>query len=332
MLVLALTLAPAVARAQSDDAVGVRAQGMAGAFTAVAEDATATWWNPAGLAGGAYFSATLEVGHWRQPTTDHDSVGAPKAAWRIGTGGFSIAFPALGLSYYQLKISEIQPIVGLAGSRQEQGTAEVGLRSLVMSQFGVTTGQSVGQHLVVGSTLKLVRGTLAGGTAPRAAASLDAAAALQGEGETHAGLDVGVMAVFGVTRFGVAVRNVRPIHFGSDDQGLTLRRHARAGAAVSTSPRALTGGVTVAVDADLTKTATVFGDERRVAAGVEAWSPKRWLGVRGGVGINTLGQRRAAFSGGGSVAFRSNLHLDGAITRGGDESRRGWGGALRVTF
>src|SRR5207237_4324695 len=93
--------------AQSDDAVGVRAQGMAGAFTAIAEDATATWWNPAGLAGGAYFNAILEIGHLREPAVDHDATGAAVPAWRIGTGGLAVAFPALGLSYYRLKISEI---------------------------------------------------------------------------------------------------------------------------------------------------------------------------------------------------------------------------------
>jgi len=38
------------ARAQGDPPVGVRAAGMAGAFTAVADDATAAVWNPAGLA------------------------------------------------------------------------------------------------------------------------------------------------------------------------------------------------------------------------------------------------------------------------------------------
>ena len=201
-----------------------------------------------------------------------------------------------------------------------------------MSQFGATTGQSVGEHLVIGSTLKLVRGTFAAGSAPRATASLDDASALEGDGETHAGLDIGALVVFGAARFGVAVRNVRQIHFGSDDDGFTLRRRARAGVAVSTSPRTLTGGVTLAIDADLTTSATAIGDERRVAAGIEAWSPKRWLGARVGIGTNTVGQRRSAFSGGVSAAFRSNLHLDAALTRGGDESRRGWGSALRVTF
>ena len=34
---------------QSFDLVGTRALGMGGAFVAVADDASATWWNPAGL-------------------------------------------------------------------------------------------------------------------------------------------------------------------------------------------------------------------------------------------------------------------------------------------
>src|SRR5689334_2120727 len=42
------------ARAQLFEAVGTRAQGLGGAFVAVADDATASWWNPAGLATGAY--------------------------------------------------------------------------------------------------------------------------------------------------------------------------------------------------------------------------------------------------------------------------------------
>src|SRR5213593_698647 len=55
------------AEAQSAEAIGVRAQGMGGAFTAVADDATATWWNPAGLAAGAYFNLILEAGSQREP-------------------------------------------------------------------------------------------------------------------------------------------------------------------------------------------------------------------------------------------------------------------------
>ena len=40
---------PVVASAQFIEAVGVRALGMGGAFVAVANDSSATWWNPAGL-------------------------------------------------------------------------------------------------------------------------------------------------------------------------------------------------------------------------------------------------------------------------------------------
>ena len=42
----------APAAAQQPDLFGVRAQGMAGALTAVADDATPSRWNPAGVAGG----------------------------------------------------------------------------------------------------------------------------------------------------------------------------------------------------------------------------------------------------------------------------------------
>ena len=58
-----LVSAPLVARAQIAESVGVRAQGMAGAFTAIADDSSSTWWNPAGQAAGAYFNAILEFTH-----------------------------------------------------------------------------------------------------------------------------------------------------------------------------------------------------------------------------------------------------------------------------
>ena len=60
---LILCVSVPVARAQTSELVGVRALGMAGAFTAVADDSTATWWNHAGLATGAYVNAVLEFAH-----------------------------------------------------------------------------------------------------------------------------------------------------------------------------------------------------------------------------------------------------------------------------
>src|SRR3954468_2742778 len=82
--------------AQPADAVGVRAQGMAGAFTAVADDATASWWNSAGMAGGAYFNALIETGRDDEPPSDRNAANAR----RDETRSIAVAFPALGLSYY----------------------------------------------------------------------------------------------------------------------------------------------------------------------------------------------------------------------------------------
>ena len=54
---------PAVTRfSQSFDVVGTRALGMGGAFVAVADDASATWWNPAGLPNSLIVDGIAEGG------------------------------------------------------------------------------------------------------------------------------------------------------------------------------------------------------------------------------------------------------------------------------
>ena len=59
-LISALLAAPAAAWAQPEPPVGVRAAGMGGAFVAVADDATAVYWNPAGLPTGSFFSLVID--------------------------------------------------------------------------------------------------------------------------------------------------------------------------------------------------------------------------------------------------------------------------------
>jgi hypothetical protein len=101
------------------------------------------------------------------------------------------------LSYYRLRISEIAPLLttadGRAG-RQDSGAAEVGLRSLVTHQFGATVGQSVGNHLVIASSMRLVRAGLTSATVP-AGGTLDAADELAASLETSGDLDVGALAM-----------------------------------------------------------------------------------------------------------------------------------------
>jgi hypothetical protein len=138
---LALLLASALpVFAQAEPPVGVRAAGMGGAFTAVADDASAVFWNPAGLAGGSFFSVVLD-----RNTMDHDSA----TLIALGT-------PPLGLSYYRTATD-----------------APGGRDSLVAHHAGVTVLQSLGGRLAVGATLKLVRGVVSSGAASVAGNKFD---------------------------------------------------------------------------------------------------------------------------------------------------------------
>jgi hypothetical protein len=277
------------ASAQTTDVIGVRAQGMAGAFTAVADDATATWWNPAGLAGGALFSSTIEYS--RPDRSSDESVKAIAAA-----------YPALGVSYYRLPVSQIRVAISTAPapvSREDQGA---------LSSYGATIGQSLGEHLVVGSTIKLLHAE-----------------------ETNFDVDIGVMASFGPARIGATLRNVSEPTFESGALAFTLERHARVGFALTSGRRGVIGRATLGVDADLSREQTIRGEERFIAVGGEAWAGQQSLAIRGGVRKNTLGAGETLWSGGVSAAIRARTFVD-AYASTGDAVRHGWGLALRVTF
>ena len=293
---LLITASPP-ARAQLYESVGTRAQGMAGAFVAVSDDATTTWWNPAGLAVAPLFSGVVE--HRR--------------AWE-GTGGetlgISFAIPSLGLSYYRLRIREVQPakaIEALGAGRQDQGTAGTRPSTHVLTQFGATVGQSLGDYLVVGSTLKLIRAD-----------------------QTRGDLDVGAMGKVGSVRVAVVMKHVWAPEMTADGTPVVLDRQVRVGVAYM-PPLAGTVSVTTALDADLTRTATEEGEERRLAGGIEMWLSRR-VGLRGGMSASTLGNLRRSVSGGASLALQKGLYVDAQATRGDDEPTRGWGLALRLTF
>jgi len=171
-------------------------------------------------------------------------------------------------------------------------------------------GQSIGGHLVVASTLKLVNAV----------------------SQTRGDLDVGALATVGSVRLGLAVKDLTTPAFSSVDGQITLPRQVRAGFALRTGGATSRPAVTIAVDADLTRTPTPTGDERHLAAGLEAWTPNRRLAGRVGVGTNTVGGPRSSGSAGASLAFRTGLYADAQITRGSDEARNGWGLGLRAAF
>lgn len=280
------------ASAQSFDLVGVRAQGMAGAFVAVADDASGAWWNPAGLASGAFSNVTIEYNQI------DDAPANP-----VGRG-VAFGYPALGLSYYRLPVNQfrlVDPTGTSVISREDQG---------VLSQYGLSLGQSIGGHFVLASTLKMMRAA-----------------------DTHAEIDVGAMFTYRMLRAGATVRNLRQITLTTEHgDTLQLERQTRAGVALVGHTAGRIESATVAVDVDLRATHTFFGEERRVAGGVELWTKGRTIGVRGGLSTNTLGDSTSAASAGLSVAVRSGAYIEGQLTGGSDRSRHGWSSGVRLTF
>ena len=329
---LVVVVCASPASAQMWELVGTRAQGMGGAFVAVADDATATWWNPAGLATGATLSLVWDMADNLAP---RDPV--PQGPASLGeTMGFALTTPALGLSYYRLRISEMQPLSSNgAGTsvRQEEGATGIGLRTLALNQFGATFGQSLGGNVVMASTLKLIRaGTAAsiGAVGGSARDALEHVGELELPMETQVALDVGAMVMFSPQmRVGISVKHLREPEFGEGATEIKLERQARVGVAVMGGGS--TASLTTAADFDITTLDTVFGEVRHIGAGAEAWVLNRLVGLRGGFSANTAGEGGTAWSVGASGGM-SGFFVDGFMTLGSDASRDGWGISARLSF
>jgi hypothetical protein len=336
-----MLLAARPSAGQVFEAVGQRALGMGGAFVAVADDGTAAYWNPGGLAAGATVDACLGYAtSWR--ADGGGSGGGP--ASRTETTAFCLAMPAFAFSYNRLHGTgaggAMAPTGTSAGDRQDLRPRGAGVSSLDTRQFGATLVQSLLPGLAVGATVKYVRGRAGAG---QAAADLDAeglldqAADLPGRVSHAFDADVGAMGTVGWFRAGLVVRNLLAPGFETDT-GLVLRLHRQARAGVAITPgrdaslHASEDGWIVAVDADLTRTPAADGDRRMVAAGAERWLAGHRVGLRGGVRANTVGAARPVGAAGISVAVKKGVLVEAHVARGGQDADQGWGVGLRVGF
>src|SRR4051794_3907381 len=142
---------PADATAQgSFETIGPRAQGMGGAFVAVADDATATYWNPAGLAAIPIFDASLTYAESeRSEAGSTPTVGVPPA-WRTRGSSFAIVLPVIGVSYYRLRAIRAQPAGTVSPAVSQQPNTAFAGETTGSWNLGVTLVQSLGDAVVVG--------------------------------------------------------------------------------------------------------------------------------------------------------------------------------------
>ncbi|MEN3336859.1 MAG: hypothetical protein V7647_535 [Acidobacteriota bacterium] len=317
MLLVGGAIVPA--GAQSFDTVGTRAAGMGGAFVAVADDASAAYWNPAGFASGSLFSLVLD-----RRTADVTTPGTSPAGNRSGLF-MALGIPALGVSYYRLSSRQVAPAV-----RTETGNSLLEAETLVTHHLGATVVQSIVPGLTVGATLKMVRGYASSLLAPvtERDALLNPSGDVPAQESSHFDTDLGVMGTVGKLKAGITVRNALEPSFRMPGEAGTLRlqRQARVGLAVTPL-----SGWTVAADSDVLEVDGPAGPSRRFAAGTEARVYRKAI-VRGGFNLNTTGERARALTAGGSFAATASLFLDVQVTRGSDPAQRGWGLAARFAY
>jgi hypothetical protein len=315
-LLFLLVWPAAVFGQQTVESVGSRALGMGGAFTAVADDATAVYWNPAGLATGPPAGVTTGWADFRSGNQSEPPVPGPT---RRTSKFVSLGTWPIGLSYGRFQESAITESVG----------SVPGVQTLALSQFGATVLQTITPGLVLGSTVKYLRGTLLSGAATGGSTrdALNASRDLEGHSSGRFDFDVGLMADLRRARLGVTVRNMQEPRFAdAAGNAIRLRRQARMGLAVLP-----TSGLTLAMDLDLDTADLRDGPRRILAIGGENRFGHRWA-FRGGVRWSLEGSRRMVGAAGLSVGVRNNLWLDGHYTQGRLDADRGFGGALRAGF
>lgn len=326
-----LAAACALAGVAQAQPLGTRANGMAQAFVAVADDASSVYWNPAGMATGAYVSFVLDFGAG-------DSLPGGSRGPEAGSKGnarlLAFTLPPLGVSYYRLSHVTAGPDEAAepTGPSREEGRRSV--QRLTTSHLGVTLAQSLNQWVVVAGTVKLVRGEVSRGLVGLAGVSdaLDAADGLPHDATSRADVDAGAMLAVDRWRVGVVARNLTTPSFEGPDGGASveLEREVRLGVAWGHGWPG-TSRVVVSADADLTERSAPGGDRRDIAAGVETWWLGQRLGVRGGVRGSTAGAARPVLATGVSAALTSGFFVEAHVA-GGDRGGRSWSIGARVTF
>ena len=310
--------------------VGSRSAGMGGAFVAVADDASATYWNPAGLVTGSVFSAVAEVAQGDFEGAPVPGANPPMTGF-AGRGSFLVALGTwpVGATFYRIADATAR-VIG-PGTEAANVVAAAELRRLTTTNVGVNLLHSLWSGVHVGATLKYVHGSAGGDVRlPAPGDPLDAARDLDARGSNQFDVDAGVMVDLRKVKLGLTGRNLAEPEFETAQNAsrLQLPRQVRAGVAFRAAETLI-----VSLDADLTSTPDVTGDRRSLAAGAEQRLWRDRAAVRGGFRISTTGDTRPVVTTGGSLALKSGIFADGYVAVGLDEaSPDGFGLGVRLVF
>ena len=323
------------ATAEAQAPLGTRAQGMAGAFVGVADDASAVYWNPAGLATGAIVSFLATFSDQEAaPDTAQPSPGERDTGRMV-----ALSLPPLGIAYYRVAAFGTSAATSAVTGLQSREEVRRSVQALTTSTLAVSLLQSLTDYIVVAATPKVVWGSAAMGTssAPLASDALDAASDLEGRGGTAFDVDAAVMVAVNRLRAGLVARNLTTPSFGAaeeagggEDGAIELQREVRVGVAWGSAWPG-NSRIAVSVDGDLTSRETPFGDRRDLAGGVETWWRNRTIALRTGARRSTVGEARSAVTGGVSYAVRPSIFVEGHVSAG-DRSERGWSVGVRAGF
>src|SRR5688572_2762291 len=291
---LLVAAAPGLSEAQAP--LGTRAAGMAGAFVGVADDASAVYWNPAGLATGPIVSFLATFSEEKTTPNDAQAVTGERLAGRM----VALSLPPIGIAYYRLSTFGRERVASAVTGPQSREEVGRSVQALTTSTAGVSLLQSLTDYIVVGVTPKVVHGA----------------------DSTRFDVDAGLMIAVERLRVGLVARNLTTPTFAlaGGDSEIELSREVRVGAAWGSG---LPGHsrLMVSVDGDLTSRAMPNGDRRDVAAGVETWWRDRRLGLRGGVRRSTIGASRAAVAAGVSAGLTPGTLLEAHVVRGQSNER-----------
>lgn len=267
---------------------GARPLGMGSAFVALSDEATAVYWNPAGLPRLARSEVQFQHAEQFGGSVNHDVV---TAAHPSSSGGFGIGL--LRMSVHDIRITELEDPALPPGPDNRPILLRVEDASDV--SLHLAYGRAVTRDLTVGIGLKLLWRDLAVGTGSGWGFDLGAHYALPDHGLT----------------FGAVLRDVTRtrIEFdsGSDDR---IPPSLLAGAAWTRHLPDLRGTVTVSVSAHLNDEGSVLEDGQILQAGAE-YRYREQVAFR-------LGAQGDHFTAGAGLRLKDRVGLDVAFLENGD--------------